>query len=312
MAMPELGMEGSERAQDLRVVSEGYAIRLYPIDEAEEIRLLDLWRVLWNRRLTIMLFAAAGAVTATIAAFLITPMYRAEVLMAPVGNERGGALASLAGELGGIAALAGISLGTDSSSAEALATLRSRAFTEHFIEKNNLMPVLFADVWDPAKGAWDVDDPADVPTLWRASERFDNSIRSVTQDAETGLVTLTVDWKDPELARAWANGLVQEVNAALRGRAIQQSRKSIEYLRKELQGISEVELRAAVFDLMEAEMKNAMVSTVRTEFAFEVIDPAVVPEKRYWPNRWLLAVLGLAAGLLLGVLAVALRQSYRR
>ena len=298
-----------ERKGDLPAA--GYALRLYPIEEAaDEIRLVDLWRVIWDGRWWILAVAVLGAVSGIVAASVITPVYRAQVLMVPANaEERTGGLAALAGQLGSIAALAGVNLVTDDNTAESIAILSSRAFTEQFIERHNLMPALFPDEWDDAKESWNVTDPADKPTLWRGFQLFDQSIRVVSQDVETGLVTLTIDWVDPQVARDWANDLVSDVNEHMRKRAIEQSKRSINFLRDQLQDTTEVELRAAVFGLMEAEMKNAMLSTVRTEYAFEVIDPAVAPEKRYWPNRMLLTVVGFSAGLLFGVLLVFIRRS---
>jgi uncharacterized protein involved in exopolysaccharide biosynthesis len=289
-------------------LADGYAVRLYPIDSGDEVRLADLWRVAWRGRWRIIVAGAGGAILALIATFLITPEYRAETVLAPVSAARSSSgLASIAGQLGGLAALAGINLGAQDNTAEAVAILQSRALTERFIQKNNLLPVLFPDEWDAAKARWAVDDPDDVPRLWQGFERFDKSIRTVNQEPETGLVRLTIDWTNPAQASEWANGLVDEVNADMRGRAIAQSRKNIEFLRGQLQSTNELELRTAVFGLVEAEMKNAMLAAVRTEFAFEVIDPAVVPEKVYWPNRILLAAVGLFAGLLIGVIAVFIR-----
>ena len=290
--------------------AEGYALRLYPIEDTDDIRLVDLWRVIWDGRWWILAVAVLGTVIGVVAASVITPVYRAEILMVPANAEgRSGGLAALAGQLGGIAALAGVNLGTDEDTAEHMAILESRAFTEQFIEKHNLMPTLFPDEWDEAKGSWNVADPAETPTLWQGYQLFDQSIRAVSQDAETGLVTLTIDWVDPQVARDWANDLVRDLNEHVRKRAIEQSKRSIGFLRDQLQDTTEVELRAAVFGLMEAEMKNAMLSTVRTEYAFEVIDPAVTPEKKYWPNRTLLTVVGFSAGLLFGVLLAFIRRS---
>ena len=175
----------------------------------------------------------------------------------------------------------------------------------------NLLPVIFHDDWDAEKGAWDV-DADDVPTLARGVERFDKSIRTVNQDVETGLVNLTVDWIDPVLARDWAQGLIAEVNADMRGRAIDQSKRNIEFLKGQLEATDAVELRTAVFSVMESEMKNAMMAAVRTDFAFEVIDPPVVPEKPAWPNRILLAVVGFFLGGMIGVLTVLMRRPKAR
>jgi uncharacterized protein involved in exopolysaccharide biosynthesis len=292
------------------LASEGYAVRVYPISEAEEIRLIDLWRVVWAGKWRIAVASVIGAVLAVALSFLITPEYRSEAVLSPVGSSGGGGpLASLAGQLGGLGSLVGLNFGVDDRTAESIAVLRSRSLTQRFIEKNALLPILFHEDWDEASKSWRVDDPEDVPNLWKAYERFDRKVRSVTQDAETGLVTLSIDWIDPLQARDWANGLVAEVNADMRSRAIEQSKKNIEFLRGHLQNTNEVELRTAAFGLMEAEMKNAMLSAVRTEYAFEVIDPAITPEKPSWPNRILLAALGFFAGFATGLLLVFLRRS---
>jgi uncharacterized protein involved in exopolysaccharide biosynthesis len=47
---------------------------------------------------------------------------------------------------------------------------------------------------------------------------------------------------------------------------------------------------------------------VKQEYAFKVIDPAVVAEKRSWPNRSLFALLGLFAGGVIGTFAAFLRR----
>jgi uncharacterized protein involved in exopolysaccharide biosynthesis len=306
-------MPDQERSasRDLRAgaIEDGYAVRLYPLDESEEIRLLDLWRAVWSGKWLIVVCSVALAVLAVAVSFLITPQYRSQVVLSPVGSSAGGGLAALAGQFGGLASLAGINIGAEDNVAESIAILKSRALTERFIRERNLLPVIFHDDWDAEKGTWDVSDPEDVPTLARGVERFDKSIRTVNQDVETGLVTLSIDWLDPALARDWAQGLVDEVNADMRGRAVDQSKRNIEFLKGQLEGTDAVELRTAVYSVMESEMKNAMMAAVRTDFAFEVIDPPVVPEKPAWPNRILLAVVGFFLGGLIGVVAALMRRS---
>jgi uncharacterized protein involved in exopolysaccharide biosynthesis len=300
---------GSSRELRAGAIEDGYAVRLYPLDESEEIRLLDLWLAVWRARWLIVISSFALAVLAVAASFLITPQYRSQVVLSPVGSSTGGGLAALAGQFGGLASLAGINLGAEDNVAESIAILKSRALTERFIRERNLLPVIFHDDWDAEKGTWDVSDPEDVPTFARGVERFDKSIRTVNQDVETGLVTLSIDWLDPVLARDWAQGLVDEVNADMRGRAVDQSKRNIEFLKGQLEGTDAVELRTAVYSVMEGEMKNAMMAAVRTDFAFEVIDPPVVPEKPAWPNRILLAVVGFFLGGLIGVVTALMRRS---
>src|SRR5688572_11209615 len=142
------------------------------------------WSKRWWIVLSVVLFTAAFASYA----FHARPIFRATTIMVPAGNEQGGLGASLSGalgQLGGLASLAGIGLGSSTAEVEeALAVLRSREFTEAFITDNNLMPVLFADRWDATAKRWkSADDP---PTLARGYKFFNTSIRTVTRDKRTG------------------------------------------------------------------------------------------------------------------------------
>jgi uncharacterized protein involved in exopolysaccharide biosynthesis len=285
-----------------------YAFRVYAVDGADEIRLHELWRVVWTGRWTIVLSALAAGVLAYVASFLITPVYRSTVLAAPISQSVApGGLAALASQFAGVAALAGLNLGADNRTAEAVATLRSRAFTESFIRERNLLPVLFEDAWDAGSKAW---KPDQEPTMWDAFQLFDG-IRSVDEDVTNGLITVAVKWRDAGLAAEWANGLVTDVNARLRAAAIRESQQNLEYLQAELGKSSQVQLQATIFSLIESQMQNAMLANVKVEYAFRVIDPATVAEKRYWPNRLLLAVLGLFAGGLIGIFLAVGRNPAR-
>ena len=74
---------------------------------------------------------------------------------------------------------------------------------------------------------------------------------------------------------------------------------------------SVVELQDVLHRLVEAEMKEVILANINEEYAFRVIDPAVVPEKPFSPRIVLLAVLGVISGALMG-LFLALVLNYRR
>jgi uncharacterized protein involved in exopolysaccharide biosynthesis len=298
----ETGTPASER---------DYAFRVYPVPDSGALQLADLWFALWGGRWWLLSSIVLGIVTAVVSIILITPRYRAEAVLSVVNPESAtsSALGPLASQLGGLAAIAGVNLGAQDTTAEAIATLSSRAFTEGFIDRHGMVPILFADIWNAETQTWDVDDPADVPTLWKAYDRFDKSVRTVSQDATTGLLTLTIDWTDPQLAADWGNALVDEANEALRSKAREQAEKNIEYLTKELETTSSIELRAALYGLMETEMRKDMLASVTTEYAFKTIDPAIVPEKVYWPNRILLLVLGPTVFLVMAIFFIFVRRS---
>jgi uncharacterized protein involved in exopolysaccharide biosynthesis len=278
----------------------------YPPSEAEdEIDLVELWRNLARRKWLILLTTLLVAALAATAAFVMTPVYRAEVLMAPVSpEEETGRLAQLADRFGGLAAITGFEIGEKDIDVEAaLATLQSRQFTLAFISDNSLLPVLFAGKWDAAGKTWAVDDPKEIPTDWDAYKYFDKKVRSVSRDKKTGLVSLAIEWKDRELAAKWANEMVARINHQQQEKAIGEARKSIDFLKAQLEKTSVTEIQQAIWRLIEAQGKKIMLANVRDEYAFEVIDSAAPPDADDFakPKRKLIIALGVVVGLMLGV-----------
>jgi len=268
--------------------------------EDDEINLLDYWRILMRYKWLIVFITILSAGGAIALAFSMKPVYRAEVTLAPVGEDKGAASA-LAGQFGGLASLAGVNLGGGGGKTEeAIATLQSRLFTSAFIKEENLMPVLFADIWDEASKTWMVEDEKSLPTEWKAYKVF-NGIRSISEDKKTGMYTLAFEWEDPELATRWANKMVERINVHQKTAAINEAEISIEYLKNELKQTSVVEMRQSIFRLIEAQTKNIMLANVRDEFAFKIIDPAVVPEDKIKPKKKLMAILGTIVGFMLGI-----------
>jgi uncharacterized protein involved in exopolysaccharide biosynthesis len=286
-----------------------YAFRVYAVDDADEVRLSDLWRAIWAGKWLIGASALGAAVLFVLVSFLITPDFRSSVLAAPTAQSMPtSGLASLASQFAGVAALTGFNMESGTPTAEAIATLKSRAFTERFMREHNLLPILYADDWDAEAQAWR--EPDEAPTYWKAFTRFER-MRGIEQELETGMVRVTVDWSDPKLAAEWANRMVADVNRDLRARAIDESQKNLQFLQAEIGKSSAVPLQATLYGLVEAEMKNAMLASVRQEYAFRVVDPALVSEKPYWPNRLLFAVLGFGLGLVIGTLVAVLRAPAR-
>jgi LPS O-antigen subunit length determinant protein (WzzB/FepE family) len=279
------------------------------------ISLFDVWQILLRYKGMIIAVTGAAILAAALAAAVMTPMYRAEVVLAPVtANEDSGRYSPQLERFSGIAALAGVNLSQHNSRKnEALATLESRLLTEQFIEEEQLLPVLFHDLWDQEQGDWKVDDPDDRPTLWDAYELFDQDVRRISEDKRSGLVVLSIEWEDPELATHWGNELVRRVNGMLRERTAQESQKAIGFLQQQLKQVSAVELEQVLHRLIESEMKEIILANINEEFAFRVIDPAAPPGEPFRP-RWgqmlaLGAALGLAAGVTLSLLLGFSRRS---
>jgi len=83
-------------------------------------------------------------------------------------------------------------------------------------------------------------------------------MNSINKDS--GLVTISIDWKDPELAAEWANNLIVRLNKKLRTLAVTEAESSINYLQEQLQQTSVVDMHQVLYRLIESETQKINVS----------------------------------------------------
>lgn len=282
------------------------------------VGLADLVRIVANLRWYLLGGAALGLAVSVSISMLLTPVYRAEVVAMPVDDTRdGSSLSRLAGQFGGLAALAGITMPTGTNRDEAIAVLKSRQFALQMIDDLRLLPVLFADRWDPESGQWQTGLLVEAPTADDAWRLWDKSIRDVLDDRDRGLIVARIEWRDREMAASWANLLITRLNESLRSRRLEELDRSIRFLEGELDRAQIVELRAVIAQVMQSQVSERMLANVREEFALKVIDPALPmdADRPIRPRPALYAFLGLSGGALLGFaigLLVLYLQSNKR
>jgi uncharacterized protein involved in exopolysaccharide biosynthesis len=249
-------------------------------------------------------FVVVFAMAAFAASFLLQPSYMAEALVLPIGGEMdANAGDAIRGQLGGLAALTGLSIGNGSNRDEVIAELRSRGFTQEFIDELGVMQSMYAKQWDAKTSTWRPSWRGKTPTMWDAIKRFDGSVREVEEDKLTGLVTVRVYWGNPDVAATWANALIERLNQRARRRAIAEATQSLEYLNRELARTNILEMRQLLYRLVEQQTQKITMANVREQFALRVIDPAKAPDADdfAFPKRPLFAVIGAALGAILGV-----------
>ena len=293
----------------------------------DEIDLKELFMLLWSGKWVITAISGLAAVTSVVIALMLPNIYTANALLAPA-EQSGGGMSALMQQYGGLASLAGVSLpgGEDGSRAQlGMQLMKSRAFIGNFVERRDILPELMAvKAWDAGSGqivfdsetydgaskTWvrEVEPPRQpAPSSQEAHKAF-SAILGVSQDKQTGYVTVSVEHQSPVVAAQWVNWLVEDVNAAVKAQDVAEAEKSIEYLREQVTNTSLADLQAVFFDLIQSQTETVMLAEVRQEYVFKTIDPAVAPEEKSKPSRALICVLGTLLGGMLGVVIVLIRH----
>ena len=101
-----------------------------PSVDEDEINLLELIRTLLQAWKTIVGITITCVGLAIAYALHAPEIFKAETLIAPASEEKSGASSALS-QFGGLAAMAGISIPSDSNVEQVVATLQSRKFLRH-------------------------------------------------------------------------------------------------------------------------------------------------------------------------------------
>lgn len=299
-------------------IPETFESRQYPDDEIDLRELFaTLWRGKWIIIATTILFAAAGVFFA-----LIKPnIYQASVLLAPAQDE--GGVSGISGQLGGLANLAGISLGGGGSNQTVMAkeVLQSRAFLTNFIHRHNLIiPLMATEAWDMENEKWEInreiynpdadewlaDDEGESlkPTNWDMVKQFRENHLNLSSDEETGMVTLNIKNQSPPVAKQWAEWLVDDINEHMREQDVQEAEARIAYLEEKLNETNIAGMQQVFYQLIESETRTVMLANAQNEYIFKTVDPAVAPQEKSEPKRALIAIVATILGGMLGVFTV--------
>ncbi len=303
---------------------------LLNVGNLDEIDIVELWNIVWRGRLLIIAVTALFAIGSLIHAYSIPDQYRSEILVFPSADGKGGGLAGLAAQIGGLAGMAGfnISSSAPNKAAVAIAVLKSREFIRKFIQKYSLKAPLIAavdwdtesqaliyddDIYDHSQRRWqgESDEGSAEPSDLAAYNALIGRL-SVSQDKVTGLITIGIKYYSPTIAREWVNNIVLEVNSEMKRRDMAESQRNIEYLKQQLNKTSLTEIQAVFYRLIEEQTKALMMAEVQDEYYFKVIDPAVIPEERAGPKRRVIVMSWTMAGGLIGLAMVFAHFYYRK
>ena len=262
--------------------------------EKDSIKLLiDLYQIIIKRIKIIIVSCMIAFSGLIIYSLVIEEIFTAKALLAHVQSDESN-ISSISSQFGGLSALSGFNIGNQSSQKnENIATLVSRNFIEDFIQEEGIAAILFED------SDFNIESAPD----WYLYKSLRQNI-SIKEDIKTGLLTLSVNWTDPNIAAQWANKLVASINNRIRFQDIKESQQNISFVEKEIKNTKLSDVKVLLYEIMQNQTEKMMLANVRKEYAFKVIEPAYPPELRSYPKRKLIVSIGSLISILLILFSV--------
>jgi len=300
------------------------------MDQSKEDRsdFLKLILILKSNIFVILGFVFVAGILSIILSLQMPNKYRSEIKIVPSTEEGNQGLGALAGQFGGLASMAGINLGGKSDVNIILDTVKSRSFIKPLIDKYDLTYLLFAieswdmatnnliideKVYDSANKKWvrDVELPKQPkPSLEEAYEEF-NKYFSVHLNKKTNLITLSVTYYSPEIAKQWIDYISIELSEYLRKIEQTKADESIEYLTAERSNSNIVDIRKVLSEILKEQYQKKMLTEIRKYYGFDIRDHSYIPEKKHSPKRAFIVIGSVFFGFILSIVFIFLRLFWK-
>ena len=295
----------------------------------DEIDLRELFYVLLEGKKIIISLTAFISIIGVIYSLLLPNIYESKAMLVPVKSS--GGISRALGGFGSLAGIAGISLPSaddEGNSAKAIEKIGSLSFFENNLLPNIYLPNLMAvkswdsqtntlafdeNIYDTNTNTWvrDYSYPRQqIPSAQESFEKFKTDHLGLSEDKESGFITLSIKHQSPFIAKQWAELVVNEVSAFYRQKDKLESEKAVSYLNKQISMTNLTEIKEALAELLQEETKKLTLLEATQYYVFDYIDPPAVMEEKSEPSRALIFILSVLLGGLLSIFIVLIRHYF--
>lgn len=287
-----------------------------PATPDDEINLLDLLLVLAKHKKMIAKVTIAAALLAVGYAFSLTNIYTATTKILPPQQSQSSASAMLS-QLGGLAGMAGSSLGIKNPNDLYVAMLKSRNVMEKIARRFDLQKIY------------------EQETLTGTLKALEESM--VVSSGKDGVITVEVSDKDPQLAANIANSFIEELNKLMQTYSLtdasqkrtffdQQLRQAKDKLTdaelvldktpntslKYLDALRNLKYQEALWEILAKQFEMAKLDEAKDFPLIQVLDKATPPEKKSKPKRSLIVMLATLVAFFLAVIWAFISEALAR
>jgi uncharacterized protein involved in exopolysaccharide biosynthesis len=256
--------------------------------EDDEINLLDYVKViLKHKRLIIWIVGVTVVLTAAIS-LIMTPIYRSAAVILPIASqgERLGASS--------IAAQFGFAVPEQPNKSEIVGLLNSNILRERVLKKYKLLPVLL--------GENSIQGKTEGEKLWMGLRYLEGTLK-VNPKQKEGTIEVSMGFKDPKVASDIVNHMLGEITDYMSSETRRVAETNQKYLELQIDKTADPFIKTKIYALIAQQIETSAMAEAKENFAFKIIDPPKVPDKRIKPKRRQMVIIAFVVSLFLGIFA---------
>ena len=136
----------------------------------------------------------------------------------------------------------------------------------------------------------------------KAYEDFHKDFFVVSYNRQSGLITLLLKNKSPELSSIWLTAIISKINNYVKDREKLEAENSLKYLRQRLGESNVIEVQRVIAALIQQKIQTLMLAEVSEEYLFDIVDKPFRPDYKFWPKRTQMTIIGTIISGLIAIL----------
>jgi hypothetical protein len=184
--------------------------------------------------------------------------------------------------------------------------LKDPNFNMAFIEKYELLPVLFPNLWDTVSQGWSETTQLDsiIPDSYDGSKVFGKKLVSKI-DSKNSVITLTTKMQSPELSQSLIKMYLEFLDSVLVDKKHFEAKLRIRHLEKEFGEVISLAIKERLRGLI---VKQYEQISLFANSSIDILIEPIKPKKPSGPRKVLILIASFLLGLFLGIVVVILKN----
>ncbi len=287
--------------------------------EEDEIDLRELWQTVKSGKKLIFIVTTTIVILTLIYALSLPNSYKASAVLIPTSDDKSSAL----GGLGGLAAMAGVSLGGSASMTPDVAfnsLLVNNNFMKNFIQSNKINLHYNSEDIDKNyvfalnfRGIYNLFTSKKNLNELRNSEKelYDLILNirkrfSIDADKKSGLITISYNDEDRVYAPKMVDMFLKDASSYLVKNNLNNINTRLQYFEKEMAQTEGFELRQSLSEIISKIVQEKVMMQSKQYYQCDLLTPAQEPyiQDKTKPKRGLMLVVSFVTSIILGIFLV--------